>query len=245
VLSQNLYELIRNNNFIGISMSLIKRFAQQTFTALSFINKHSIAHCDLKPENILLKHPTRSSIKVIDFRRSCFEDERVYTYIHSRFYRAPEVLLGMPYGTLIDIWSFACIIAELHTGLPLFPGEDEHEQIACILEVLGTPPPHVIANASRRKLFFDSYNKPRLQPNSRGRKRRPNAKDFPSATRCSDPNLLSLLDMCLKWNPCDRIAADEALRHSWLSNTPARKQQNVAAQAQIKSFAPASLPAQL
>lgn len=59
---------------------------------------------------------------MIDFGSSCFEDERLYTYIQSRFYRSPEVLLGLPYGPAIDVWSMACILAELLTGFPLFPG---------------------------------------------------------------------------------------------------------------------------
>lgn len=82
-----------------------------------------IIHCDLKPENIMLRHPNRSIIKVIDFGSSCLSTERVYTYIQSRFYRAPEIILGMQYGTAIDMWSFGCILAELYTGYPLFPGE--------------------------------------------------------------------------------------------------------------------------
>lgn len=219
VLSMNLYEFIRNNNFAGVSMGLIRRFAQQMLSAVAFLNKQSVVHCDLKPENVLLKHPTRSSIKVIDFGSSCFEDERVYTYIQSRFYRAPEVLLGLPYGTMIDIWSFACILAELHTGFPLFPGEDEHEQMACIMEVLGTPPQHIIEASSRRKVFFDSNNNPRLQPNSRGKRRRPGAKDLASATRSSDQDFLSLLDACLRWDPRERITPEEALRHPWFAST--------------------------
>lgn len=60
----------------------------------------------------------------------------VYTYIQSRFYRSPEVILGSSYGLEIDMWSLGCIIAELYTGLPLFPGENERDQIACIMEVL-------------------------------------------------------------------------------------------------------------
>lgn len=62
-------------------------------------------------------------LQLIDFGSSCYEDERVYTYIQSRFYRAPEVILGMPYDAAIDMWSFGCIMAELLTGQPLFPGE--------------------------------------------------------------------------------------------------------------------------
>jgi len=78
----------------------------------------------------------------------------VYTYIQSRFYRAPEVMLGLPYTTAIDIWSLGCIIAELHTGYPLFPGENEVEQLACIMEIFGPPPVQMLQLATRRKLFF-------------------------------------------------------------------------------------------
>ena len=72
---------------------------------------------------------------MIDFGSSCFEDERVYSYIQSRFYRSPEVILGLPYSLAIDMWSFACILVELYTGYPLFPGENEQEQLLCIMEV--------------------------------------------------------------------------------------------------------------
>ena len=63
-----------------------------------------------------------SCLQVIDFGSSCFESERVYTYIQSRFYRSPEVILGLPYEMAIDMWSLGCILAELLTGCPLFPG---------------------------------------------------------------------------------------------------------------------------
>jgi len=86
----------------------------------------------------------------------------------SRFYRSPEVILGLHYGCEIDMWSFGCILAELLTGYPLFPGEDETEQLACIMEVQGLPAQHLLAAATRRKMFFDSNNAPRLVPNSRG-----------------------------------------------------------------------------
>ena len=86
-----------------------------------------IIHCDLKPENIILKEKNKSGIKVIDFGSSCFRSKRIYTYIQSRFYRAPEIILGLPYDHGIDMWSFGCILAELYTGYPLFPGENEFE----------------------------------------------------------------------------------------------------------------------
>lgn len=76
LLSINLYEYIKNNNFQGFSISRIRRFAIQVLQSLSFLAKHRIIHCDLKPENILLEHPNKYAIQVIDFGSSCFVDER-------------------------------------------------------------------------------------------------------------------------------------------------------------------------
>ena len=99
LLSINLYELIKANSFAGFSTRLIRRFTTQMLASLILMRKHRVVHCDLKPENILLRHPRKSAIKVIDFGSSCFEHEKVYTYIQSRFYRSPEVILGMNYHT--------------------------------------------------------------------------------------------------------------------------------------------------
>ena len=102
----------------------------------------------------MLKHPTKSSIKVIDFGSSCLENEKVYTYIQSRFYRSPEVILGMSYNMAIDMWSLGCILAELYTGYPLFPGENEQEQLSCIMEIRGVPDRYLIEKSTRKKVFF-------------------------------------------------------------------------------------------
>ena len=67
-----------------------------------------------------------------------------------------QVILGLPYDGSIDMWSFGCILAELYTGYPLFPGENEAEQLACIMEVLGLPPKQLIDSSTRKKMFFDS-----------------------------------------------------------------------------------------
>ena len=127
LLSVNLYDFIKMNNFLGFSLSLIKRFAIQILISLYYMREHNIVHCDLKPENILLRKINKSGIKIIDFGSSCFTDERVYTYIQSRFYRAPEIILGIPYTQAIDMWSFGCIMAEFAMGYPIFPGEDESD----------------------------------------------------------------------------------------------------------------------
>ncbi len=81
LLSINLYEFIRNNNFQGISLGLIRRFAIQLLQALKFQRDHKVVHCDLKPENILLKQANKSGIKIIDYGSSCMHNQRIYTYI--------------------------------------------------------------------------------------------------------------------------------------------------------------------
>ncbi|XP_068017031.1 dual specificity tyrosine-phosphorylation-regulated kinase 4 isoform X2 [Melanerpes formicivorus] len=135
LLGINLYELIKKNNFQGFSLSLIRHFTQGVLRCLQVLYQERIIHCDLKPENILLYHNGQGSVKVIDFGSSCYEHQRVYTYVQSRFYRSPEVILGHPYAMAVDMWSLGCIIAELYTGYPLFPGENEVDQLACIMEV--------------------------------------------------------------------------------------------------------------
>jgi serine/threonine protein kinase len=74
---------------------------------------------------------------LIDFGSACFEFQAIYTYIQSRFYRSPEVLLGMPYRLPIDVWSLGCVCFELFVGLPLFPGQNEHRMLYRISKVLG------------------------------------------------------------------------------------------------------------
>ncbi|MGH0176943.1 UNVERIFIED_CONTAM: hypothetical protein FKN15_073811 [Acipenser sinensis] len=151
LLSYNLYDLLRNTNFRGVSLNLTRKFAQQLCTALLFLAtpELSIIHCDLKPENILLCNPKRSAIKIVDFGSSCQLGQRIYQYIQSRFYRSPEVLLGMPYDLAIDMWSLGCILVEMHTGEPLFSGSNE------IVEVLGVPPSHMLDQAPKARKYFD------------------------------------------------------------------------------------------
>ncbi|XP_055501107.1 dual specificity tyrosine-phosphorylation-regulated kinase 1A isoform X1 [Leucoraja erinacea] len=160
MLSYNLYDLLRNTNFRGVSLNLTRKFAQQMCTALLFLAtpELSIIHCDLKPENILLCNPKRSAIKIVDFGSSCQLGQRIYQYIQSRFYRSPEVLLGMPYDLAIDMWSLGCILVEMHTGEPLFSGANEVDQMNKIVEVLGIPPSHILDQAPKARKFFEKLS---------------------------------------------------------------------------------------
>ena len=217
LLDMNLYEFIKSNAFRGFSLKLIRRFTKQLLSSLNLLKQHKVIHCDLKPENILLRHPLHSEIKVIDFGSSCFENEKVYTYIQSRFYRSPEVILGMTYGMPIDMWSLGCILAELFTGVSIFPGENEQEQLACIMEVFGPPEKHLIEKSTRKKLFFDSMGKPRLTVSSKGRRRRPSSKTLRQVLKCDDEAFLDFLGKCLRWDPERRMKPDEAIRHEFIT----------------------------
>ncbi|XP_025765063.1 dual specificity tyrosine-phosphorylation-regulated kinase 4 isoform X3 [Oreochromis niloticus] len=216
LLGVNLYELIKKNNFQGFSLALIRRFTHALLRCLQMLHREKIIHCDLKPENILLSQRGPGNIKVVDFGSSCYEQQRVYTYIQSRFYRSPEVILGHPYSMAIDMWSLGCILAELYTGYPLFPGESEVEQIACIMEVLGMPPNDFVQSASRRRLFFDSKGNPRNITNSKGKKRRPSSKELSAVLKTNDAVFLDFIKRCLSWDPSKRMTPDEGLQHEWI-----------------------------
>lgn len=170
---------------------------------------------------------------MIDFGSSCYEQNRVYTYIQSRFYRAPEVILGAKYGMPIDMWSLGCILVELLTGFPLLPGEDEADQLACIMELLGMPPQHLLDQSKRAKNFINSKGIPRYCTCStlpdgtlvlcgglsrRGKTRGPpGSKDLKRALKgYDDPLFLDFIQRCLEWDPDLRMTPGAALRHAWL-----------------------------
>ena len=92
--------------------------------------------------------------------------------------------MGIPYTTSIDMWSFGCILAELQSGYPLFPGENEMDQLAYIMEIKGVPEDYLLDLSSRKKLFFDAENLPIIVANSRGKKRKPLTKTLKSVLRC-------------------------------------------------------------
>ncbi|CAI4034288.1 hypothetical protein SMKI_10G0740 [Saccharomyces mikatae IFO 1815] len=144
LLSNNLYELLKQNKFHGLSIQLIRTFTTQILDSLCVLKESKLIHCDLKPENILLCAPDKPELKIIDFGSSCEEARTVYTYIQSRFYRAPEIILGIPYSTSIDMWSLGCIVAELFLGIPIFPGASEYNQLTRIIDTLGYPPSWMI-----------------------------------------------------------------------------------------------------
>jgi len=136
-LNKNLYEVLKQQNYYGLSTKLNCIYISQILDCLSLLSKARVIHCDLKPENILVDNNNSSLIKVIDFGSACYGNHLGGSYIQSRFYRSIEVLLGYPYTNAIDMWSLGCITAELFIGLPIFPGTSEYEQVQLIVNLLG------------------------------------------------------------------------------------------------------------
>lgn len=172
----------------------------------------------MKPENILLRKSNKSGIKVIDFGSGTYEQEQFYTYIQSRFYRAPEIMMGIKYTPAIDMWSLGCILYELFVGFPIFAGEDEKEQMQCIMEVKGVPPRSMIVIASRRKVFFDDDYRPLQQPNSKGKLRHINSKNLSHMMQADENqgDFVDFINHCLEWKPDKRMTPEDAFRHPWI-----------------------------
>jgi hypothetical protein len=96
-------------------------------------------------------------IKLIDFGSACFEGQTSHTYIQSRFYRSPEVLVGLTYDSAIDMWSLGCVAAELFLGLPILPGIHEHDQLCRISEMIGDLPDWMLDQGSKSQKYFVKF----------------------------------------------------------------------------------------
>lgn len=161
MLEQNLYDFLKQNKFQPLPLKYIRPITQQVLTALLKLKNLGLIHADLKPENIMLVDPVRFPyrVKVIDFGSASHVSKAVCsTYLQSRYYRAPEILLGLPFCEAIDMWSLGCVIAELFLGWPLYPGSSEYDQIRYISQTQGLPAEHMLSNATKTTRFFIREN---------------------------------------------------------------------------------------
>lgn len=205
----NLYQYIKKNNYLGLKVGTIKNIIKQILECLVGIHKLKIIHGDLKPENIVFADKENQQIKIIDFGSSNYVGKLTSNYIQSRYYRSPEIVLDLKYDTKIDIWSFGCIAVELLIGKPLFPASNEQYLIFHICKYLGVPPLPFLRKTKRYSRYFgpDGFlmnSEKRLIPGSSSINR---------IVSVYCPKLADLIDKCLKWDPEDRITAEEALRH--------------------------------
>ncbi|XP_072567125.1 serine/threonine-protein kinase MAK isoform X6 [Paramormyrops kingsleyae] len=202
-MKENLYQLMKDRNKL-FPESVIRNIVYQILQGLSFIHKHGFFHRDMKPENLLCMGP--ELVKIADFGLAReIRSRPPYTdYVSTRWYRAPEVLLRSPsYNSPIDVWAVGCIMAELYTLRPLFPGNSEVDEIFKICQVLGTvkksdwPEGHHLASAM-------SFRFPQCVPT--------NLKTLiPNASS----EAISLMKDMLQWDPKKRPTAMQALKYPY------------------------------
>ncbi|KAK2949749.1 putative serine/threonine protein kinase [Blattamonas nauphoetae] len=149
LLGDSLYAMLKEGKSRGFSLDLTSTIIAQVVDVCALLSSLRIIHCDIKPDNILVDR-TLPAIKVIDFGSSVFAEKTLYTYIQSRYYRAPEVILGNKYTPQIDMWSVGCVAAELFLGKPIFPGSSEFDQLRRIHEMVGPIPSTLMENGRNR-----------------------------------------------------------------------------------------------
>jgi mitogen-activated protein kinase 15 len=197
----------------GILEEIHKQYiVYQLLKALKYVHSANILHRDLKPSNLLLN--SDCFLKVADFGLarsigSLQEDSNTVLtdYVATRWYRAPEILLGSTrYTKGVDMWSVGCIIGELLSGRPLFPGTSTMNQLDRIIDVSGKPSQQDIEAIKSPFASTILENLPPTNPKSL-------ADLFPKASATA----LDLLKKTLEFNPDKRITADEALKHPYVS----------------------------
>lgn len=129
-----------------LAQAQVKSYLQMLLKGVAFCHANNIVHRDLKPANLLIS--ASGQLKIADFglaRVFSPDGSRLYTHqVATRWYRAPELLYGArQYDQGVDLWAVGCILGELLNGSPLFPGENDIEQLCCVLRILGTPSPQV------------------------------------------------------------------------------------------------------
>jgi dual specificity tyrosine-phosphorylation-regulated kinase 2/3/4 len=155
-------------------------------------------------------------VKLIDFGCSATAGDQIYTYIQSRFYRAPEIVIGIEYGPKIDVWSLGCVLCEMLTGQALFEAEDETELMQMYIQVLGMPPKWMIEAGQRAEYYFRQNGSLIVTPNSEGKIHQAGTSTIAEETGIEDGLLLDLITSCLTWDPNERISTQGIMDHPWL-----------------------------
>mmetsp|Transcript_35443 Transcript_35443/g.110529 ORF Transcript_35443/g.110529 Transcript_35443/m.110529 type:complete len:331 (+) Transcript_35443:378-1370(+) len=229
LLRDNLYEFSKFNRECGdapyFTLGRIQKITKQVLSALEYVHSLRLIHCDLKPENILIKSYSRCEVKVIDFGSSCFIEDHLSSYVQSRSYRAPEVMLGLPYNQKIDIWSLGCIVAELWTGYVLFQNDSVQSLLARILGIIGPFPNHLMMRGRHVPQYFTQDGQLYQEidgPSCPERGRRlhllvPKKTCLRQRMRTDCEEFLGFLEQLLQLDPENRPTATEALQHPFIS----------------------------
>lgn len=155
--SLNLREVLKKSGIrdVGISLRAVRAYAHQLFLGLSLLRKCQILHADLKPDNVLVTE-SQTTLKICDLgSASDVTENEITPYLVSRFYRAPEIILGIPYDYAIDMWSIGCTLYELYTGKILFTGRTNNQMLRSIMECRGKFSVKLLKKGAFSALHFD------------------------------------------------------------------------------------------
>ncbi|ERE77522.1 cyclin-dependent kinase 20-like isoform 1 [Cricetulus griseus] len=206
----DLAEVVRHTQR-PLAPAQVKSYLQMLLKGVAFCHANNIVHRDLKPANLLIS--ASGQLKIADFglaRVFSPDGGRLYTHqVATRWYRAPELLYGArQYDQGVDLWAVGCIMGELLNGSPLFPGENDIEQLCCVLRILGTPSPRVWPEITE----LPDYNKISFKEQAPV----PLEEVLPDASH----QALDLLGKFLLYPPHQRIAASQALLHQYFFTAP-------------------------
>jgi len=222
LLRANLYEFQKYNRESGdapyFTNARIQRIAKQVLGSLAYLHSLGLIHSDLKPENILIKSYSRCEVKVIDLGSSCFTSDQLSSYVQSRSYRAPEVILGLPYDQKIDVWSLGCILAELSSGFVLFQNDSLSTLLARLEGILGPMPEWMVRKGRYSHRFYtrSGHLYERNPTTERYELLVPKRTCLRHRVPDADDGLLGFISHLLHTDPHKRPTAAEALQHPWL-----------------------------
>ncbi|XP_027913453.1 serine/threonine-protein kinase prpf4B-like isoform X3 [Vigna unguiculata] len=155
-LHMNLREVLKKfGRNIGLRLTAVRVYAKQLFIALKHLRNCGVLHCDIKPDNMLVNE-AKNVLKLCDFGNAMFAGKNEVTpYLVSRFYRAPEIILGLTYDHPLDMWSVGCCLYELYTGKVLFPGSTNNDMLRLHMELKGLFPKKMLRKGAFIEQHFD------------------------------------------------------------------------------------------
>ncbi|KAK3896985.1 kinase-like domain-containing protein [Staphylotrichum tortipilum] len=247
-LSMNLREVLKKfGNNVGINLNATRAYAYQIFLALAHMRKCNIIHADLKPDNILV-NDARNKLKICDLGTAIDRSDAATAatepmpYLVSRFYRAPEIILGVPFDYAVDMWSIGCTLYELYTGKILFTGENNNQMLKNFMEIRGKLSAKLYRRGDLAINHFDELGNfisverdkilgktsirtlASVKPTRDLRTRLLAASAGMDDAESRELNhFVDLLERCLTLNPDKRLTPAEAVRHPFFTQKIGRR----------------------